>query len=398
MARVLALALAVFVLQALPAGAVIDGDADHVLLRKDCTGIDNCFETSDAVSDWLWDGGRNDPPSAGDEVIVDVGVGEFDPLVCPDKNPDSGWVTFRGAGRDRSIFVLSEGYHAAAITAVNCWKLGFQDLGTRSDAHGALWAGDGESTWTNVDMVGEVMGWYDFACAGSGSAPSGKHWVFGSRIWGNQGGWYGDCGAAWIYGSEITATPKAASVAAVGVHVTHRADARVYGSNVRVSPDASLAANTSGISLTGVLVGNSTNGITTEAKGTFHMHGGVIAVNAAQLEAADATGVETDDGQAPNAMAHVLDTSFLVQRGTSSGTSTRASGDGVMSSFVWQNGTAPPVSNLVSENGADMYVETDCQSGGTCNSGTETHLMIYRAACGASNPWFNVVTGACRVP
>jgi hypothetical protein len=397
MARMVALALAIFVLQAHPAVAAIDGDADHVLLRKDCTGIDNCFETSDAVSDWLWDGGRNDPPSAGDEVIVDVGVGEFDVLVCPDTSPESGWVTFRGAGRDRSVFVL-EGFNLGAIIVFSCRKLGFQDIGTRSDTHGVIWFGDGESTWTNVDMVGAVAGWYDFSCAGEGSAPSGKHWVFGSRIWGNVVGWYGDCGATWIYGSEITATPIAANVHARGVHVTHRADARVYGSNVRVSPAPELAANTSGISLTGVLVGNSTNGITNEAKGTFHMHGGVIAVNASQLATADATGVKTDDGQAPNAMAHVLDTSFLIQRGASSGTSTRASGDGVMSSFVWQNGTAPPVSNLVSENGADMFVETDCQSGGTCNSGTETHLMIYRAACGASNPWFNVVTGACRVP
>ncbi len=45
-----------------------------------------------------------------------------------------------------------------------------------------------------------------------------------------------------------------------------------------------------------------------------------------------------------------------------------------------------------------MFVEKDCSSLGDCDSGgNETHLMIYNQnACPAINPWYNVVTGACR--
>jgi hypothetical protein len=47
-----------------------------------------------------------------------------------------------------------------------------------------------------------------------------------------------------------------------------------------------------------------------------------------------------------------------------------------------------------------MFVETDCASSGDCGgpgSGAQTHLMLYNPDhCGTSDPWFDVVTGACR--
>ena len=51
---------------------------------------------------------------------------------------------------------------------------------------------------------------------------------------------------------------------------------------------------------------------------------------------------------------------------------------------------------MSSEDGSDLFVERDCEAAGNCNGGgTETHLMVYDAECGAS-PWFDTTTGQCR--
>jgi hypothetical protein len=70
---------------------------------------------------------------------------------------------------------------------------------------------------------------------------------------------------------------------------------------------------------------------------------------------------------------------------------------------MWQSGTTPPTSTtedtvIFSSDGQDMFIETDCSGSGDCNGGgNETHLMIYNEAQCGENPWFDVVTGACRV-
>jgi len=69
---------------------------------------------------------------------------------------------------------------------------------------------------------------------------------------------------------------------------------------------------------------------------------------------------------------------------------------------VWPTGSLPPnatgeTGGAQSETGQDMFVETDCGSGGDCSGGgSETHLMIYNSSCSTAGPWFDVVTGACR--
>jgi len=63
--------------------------------------------------------------------------------------------------------------------------------------------------------------------------------------------------------------------------------------------------------------------------------------------------------------------------------------------YQWKQEIEPP-SDLVSINGADMTVETDCGSENCTTTGTETHLLIYNDSCNIAGPWFDVVTGKCR--
>jgi hypothetical protein len=73
----------------------------------------------------------------------------------------------------------------------------------------------------------------------------------------------------------------------------------------------------------------------------------------------------------------------------------------VNSPFLWQQGTLPPISPtetslLNSEDGADQYVETDCESDGDCTGGDEAHLMVYNASLCGNASWLDTVTGRCR--
>jgi hypothetical protein len=75
-------------------------------------------------------------------------------------------------------------------------------------------------------------------------------------------------------------------------------------------------------------------------------------------------------------------------------------GGRVDSPLLWAEGTAPPTggsaSDLQSETGSDLFVETDCASVGCQAAGTEPHLLVYSAACATAGPWFDTVTGRCR--
>lgn len=52
---------------------------------------------------------------------------------------------------------------------------------------------------------------------------------------------------------------------------------------------------------------------------------------------------------------------------------------------------------MTSLHGADLFVETDCNTAGNCNgAGSETHLMVYNISC--SPPWFDTTRVACRLP
>jgi hypothetical protein len=398
----------------LPASAQ-QAEKDVFYLVKDCgvagytKGVD-CFEDIASLQLQLW-GGSAPRATADSPKRVEIGAGDFaGPLVCN----GAGFVSFRGAGRNRTRIVVSDpgpafGFHAILVT--DCDSLEFQDLSVvAEDAPllniGVQWKGGGSSTWTNVDMKGRYAGWYDNECSGDPAAPpEGEHRFFGVNIVSGWIGYYAECGATWMYGSEVRidvgyadlANPSDSTHKAVAV--AHRGDVRIYGSAIRVGGSAVHSASRA----IGVMVGPSFNTGTPlgagHGNGTFHMHGGVIVVDTSGAPGVDALGMLVDDnGGTGHAMGHTPDTAFML-KASPGATVTRLAGTGqAMSPFLWQSGSTEPVGGLASLTGQDLFVETDCDDTGDCSgSGTpplQPHLMIYSASC--ASRWFDTVTRDCR--
>lgn len=415
MRAVLLLLPAALLALAMPASTQTLGTpgAEIVFLVTDCgaaghtLGTD-CFEDIASLRAFLWDPVTGLNPSAGSPALVDVGAGNFvGPLECPS---GAGFVTFRGAGRDRSRIlgpstILGWPGLTWAMDVTNCQALGFQDLSVIAEASpganiAVRWSGAGSSTWTDVDIRGAYAGWYDFSCGGDADdPPAGEHRFYGATITAGGLAYYAECGATWLYGSEVRVQANANSITPLfgytGIGVSHRGDVRVYGSAVRVGGSAFPWVS----SAAGVRVGPSGNSGTPDGSGTFHMHGGVIAVDTSAAAGIDVVGLLVNDaGGSGDAMGHTPDTGFMVKGGAGADVA-RVAGDGhVMSPFLWQSGSAEPVSGLQSLTGQDLYVETDCDASGDCSgSGTpplQPHLMIYSANC--TSRWLDSVTGSCR--
>ena len=171
------------------------------------------------------------------------------------------------------------------------------------------------------------------------------------------------------------------TVPRIGVAVTAEGDVRLFGSSVRSHPGAGFTQN---VDFIGVSLGQSQPG------GVFHMHGGIVSVNAGPL-GRDAVGIDATDA---TTFAHTLGTAFITKKGTGGAIRVRGSGN-VQSPLLWQSGTDVPLGGISSQTGKDLFVETDCDASGCSGAGVQPHLMIYSAACGA-DPWFDTVRGACR--
>ena len=381
--------------------------SEIVFLVTDCAAAGHtvgtdCFEDVASLQNHIWGtGGLH--PQAGSPLVVDIGPGTFAGLLdCP---TGGGHVTFRGVGRDRSRLTSAAGqpFIHLMFSADSCDAIGFQDLTLESEpafgvGYPIWWTGDGSSSWTDVDIIAKTTGWYDVDCASQASdPPSGTHYFYGSKIEAGLIGYYAECGQTWLYGSEIFVRARDQDFPAlgvVGIHAAYRGDVRLFGSAVRVGT-AGLSSAPAAVA--GVVVG--ANGFHGGAKGfgEFHMHGGIVNVNAASF-AVEAVALDVNatpsGGGAPtgDAFAHTLETAFVVNGG---GGSTRVTGDGeIQSPLLWQSGDQPPVADLGSITGKDLYVETDCDATG-CDGGSDPHLMIYKADC-PNSPWFDVVRARCR--
>ena len=385
----------------------IDDDATVVHLRVDCslpgsTYLDNCFEDTDDLTDWLWDGGRNSAPSSSDRVFVQVGPGDFDPIRCA----NDGYVSFVGSGREHTRFVHTNSHaNNAAIDTSDCDGLSFANLAAvsiRDDtAAGVWWRGTGNGTWLGVDAIGQgtdpnaaVYGWYD---TGS-SSDTIVQYIFDSRIMAEGEGtlFIGyDAGASevWFYGGQISVQPSGSGsiLAAIGVFAPSPTTAGtdtsffVFGTSIRV-----LGANYSG-TVTGRgsgLVGG-LRGVYLSQGSTFHMHGGIINVTGTGPSGnVDVEGIGTSDA---NDFAHTPGTSFVIKAG-GSGTARRLNvGAGtVQSPYVWPASSTAPTA--LSQHGSDAFVDTAAGSGSD-----EAHLMIYDTTCASGGgPWRDMVDGACR--
>jgi len=377
----------------------------HIVLVEDCTdaGWDagdvgtKCFESVASLTDYIW-GESGLWPTASTPLTVDIGPGEFPGQIYCN---EGGHVTFRGAGRDRSIIKKSGSYLQQAVQIEGgCDALAFQDLGivaesTDSDlGYAVFWVGGGSSSWTDVNLTADGAGWYDHGCGGAGTdAPDGKHYFWGSTIAGGRIGYYGECDETWFYGGEIDAFASlkgSFTNKITGVWIAHRGEVHMQGAAVRVHTNG--ISSGSGTAY-GVRTGPSGNTFSVDdGFGEFHSHGSLITVKTANLSGVAAVGIELDDdGGAGTARAHAHETAYVVSGGS---TSTRLSGSGDFEApFQWEPSTSPPAAGGTKD-GQDTYIETDCNSSG-CSGASDPHLMIYKSGCSTS-PWFDTARDACR--
>lgn len=370
-----------------PAGSGITPTVVH--LNQDCAATNpdliNCASTMPEMLDWVW---TVRSPSAASPLLIDVGPGEFKKFSCT----NGGYVTLRGSGRENTT--IKGG--GIGIFVFECTKLSFQDLTIKGGNYGIQWWYGGSSSYINVHVIGGAAGWADWSNIGGMSV----HYWFSSKLESTNESNIGIGPAAlfsygaehWLYGSEVTFAPvgdnpqssRSASIV-LSDAFNGQPNIRLFGSSVRAffPPGSETSGNLVGVQ---VIVGQ------------FHMHGGIINVDASNGQDDNVNAIAILDDPNSTAIAiHTPDTAFAVKaKGT--GTAERiAGGTSVSSPYLWPAGSNPPAVSS-SKSGEDQFVENDCSVAGDCNNGgNETHLMISnRAKCGDADPWFDTQVGACR--
>ena len=227
-------------------------------------------------------------PSVSSPLIVQIDPGQYTMpgSTCDaDAVPGSGYVTFRGAGRDNTV--LTGGASGFGVIGVNsCKQLDFQDLMIRTGTVscvgtsqiGILWTNAGSSTWTNIKVEATYSAWYDSTGTGGtcASTGGGHHEWYASNMITTKGsgitGYQSICGDNWIWGSEIlvlndggtsTGTSYAVGVGAQGTG----GRVHLYGSDVRVLTTTNASSSSPKMI-----------GLQSEDGGVIHIHGGEISV------------------------------------------------------------------------------------------------------------------------
>lgn len=370
-----------YVLVANSANAAINNNADIVHLRTDCSGKDDCFTTMSDVTNWLWNTRKPTPSS---RVKVSIGPGNFGRFVCPSAAPRNGYVSLIGSGRTVTRLVPISG-EGVAVLATNCEELGFQDLAViTSNLYALRWDGDGSSVWINIDVTESAgNGWYE------NCGPENKplHYWYNVRFSTRVTAFPASCSENWFFGSELVLDPRGGDdpviIRAAGTSKIH-----LFGSVLR----ARIIAGTESASFrpdSGTLLG-----VVVAAMGIFHMHGGIVSLLAgASTQSYDVIGIKSRGGH-----AHTPGTAFNISA-AGSGTAKRLEGSGIHSPFQWPSTNTPPA--IVSNDGSDQFIETDCDATGNCNTAPvadqRPHMMVYAVNCaGPGGPWFDMATNKCR--
>ena len=376
------------------AQSAIDPVATVVELRVSCampgnTFLDNCFETSADVTDWLWNGGRASEPNSLDRVTVRVGPGEFSRFECNSSTGMRGFVSVVGSGRDVTHFVSTSTYAdpaleytcAGGVTALGCTGLSFSNLAARGFGTGGTWRGDGTSNWESVDLIGDdqgtrrcagnTMGWYD---AGP-EVDESLHFFWDTRFVAESVGnfsiaAYNGRGESWIYASDFVVQARGSGGGGfyAGVFGGAPRGIHLFGSTVRVHAESPFAGLVTG------LFGKSI------APSAIHMHGAIVNVDAPL-----SVGILTAQ---TGAFVHTPGTAFVFPgTGVKYRILRQGGSSTIQSPFLWPSGTIPP--NIYSLDGSDLFVKT--------NEGPnqdESHLFVYDSSC-ATNRWRSVTTGNC---
>lgn len=379
-------------------------DADIVELRTSCTASDgnpvpNCFTTMAQINNWLTTVRH---PSESRPTLINIGPGTFETWEC-----SSSHVTLRGSGRDLSVI----GASALGAILINdgCTNLAVQDL--TLDSKATRWGVrvsnlSAHTTWTNVEIRSIAYGWDETRTGTSGTCaagtPRGKHMWFSSRIRttgaiNSARAYTARCAESWFWGSEITADVTDSNATIAFALKADQAEIHLYGSNVRMLlPQAMQAAGYQSPDLGQFLIA-AINGSPVHIHGTgldmVHRGAGVVDMLYADL----------------GSHFHANESAFNIHLEGGTGQVRRISGTGkIEAPYMWGQSAHPPlsleasgVSTLVSANGGDTYIETDCPLTGDCSvGGSFPHQMVYRSQCEGltpdEGPWFDLSTNDCR--
>jgi len=379
--------------------AAVDSAAAKVELRSSCTEnnqiIDNCFTGFPELTNWM---STIRKPDISNPLQVDIGAGTYSGGLIPGTEislPDinitcnpgsgySGYTSFNGAGNNQTILSGTGSGGSSALNITNCTDLSFSDLKITTSFYGGIyWNGGGNSRWTNIEVDTRGRAWAEPACG----TERGTHYWYSSKI--NVQGvftiaepYLATCDETWFFGSEIKVSVPEGLYGGGAVTAHSNGIIHVYGSNIRVFTESGglvPAAFAGGTSFGGA------------GGGEIHIHGTGIDVISATGK--NITALRVKDGGFIHA-----DSSAYVMKST--GIKTRIKNDAgtVKAAYHWAQSNQPP--EVVSENGADIFVETNCDEVSCHNvdTGLETHLLIYNENCAVAGhgPWFDVVTRKCR--
>jgi hypothetical protein len=384
--------------------------AEVVRLRQNSCGTDtDCFTDINTLLNWTW---NTRLPTSANPLLIDAGPGTFQ--ITQSYCSNSGYVTLRGSGRGNTTITATSnvGGGFGGIVIDSCKNLTFQNLTFSTAGYSVFstifWNGGGDSSWTDVAVNSSGYAWYDAKNGGGcAAAAAGKHSWFASTLTVNNTSvnnvavYRTECGDTGFWGSSLvnSVTSSNQSGSLIGIDASSAgATVHLYGSNVQVLSKASTVS----------LAGSTLTGLLADGSGAvIHIHGSEVSVQSqgtADLSVVGASAAGT------NTLIHGHQTNWgLLPSGV--GTATRliaASGAKVQAPFDWTPGTLAPtpgdatgVKHILSSDGQDRFVETDCpQTGGCQTAGSFPHTMVYRAACtgtGATQgPWFDTVTNQCR--
>ncbi len=395
----------------------VDVDAPVVKLRISCTEsgatLKNCFDTVGSLNSWL--GTRL--PSASKPLLVEIGPGRFKQgtgLRCSSVSH----ITYRGSGSEKTTIDFSDlftGQFGAGLEVHDCNEISVENL-TLLGFWGVAWYGVGNSTWNNVSVRGTAYGWFDSACPGQ---TGGKHYWFSSRVSadstsfgypaGTAKGYGVNCGQSWFFGSEILAV--GGDTGGVRALYVNNGEAHVYGGALRaeLAPGLTVLSPSIGTYFqeegSGIFAALSANNAHVHIHGTgIDVIGNSLGNHIAALMAA--TGGEIHaNGAAYNLMTGPGGKIYrLINNTTSPGH--------IHAPYLWEPHTTPPVNAgsttntpanaLVSLDGADIAIETDCSAttsgttAGCMTTGTEPHILIYKSTCNTNGPWWDVILKKCR--
>lgn len=394
--------LAVFATNVWAANTATPG-AKEVYVETSCAaGQNDCFDNLGDLYNWIETVRK---PNISSPLSVKIGNGEF---LNPSGQTDiscngqdfTGYISFTGKGVNNSMILLGvPGEFAAFFGVSGCEKMHFSNLTFRTDAdYGYItWANGGSSVWNNVEVYGVGAAWKDGHCA----EKEGIHYWYSSKLvseqaFGSSEGYTASCDKSWLFGSEVTSIVQAGGDRYIGnsagynnavlawntnKNSSNEPEIHLYGCNIRaISND--IVANSPTYVRGTVYAGS---------RGSIHIHG--TGIDSISTVGEEIYVLVADNGGFihANESSYVIDTTGSVTRIDSNNSIIKAP-------YVWEPGTTPP--SIISENGADMFVETDCDSAGICDGvdivNQRPHQMIYTPSCSVNGPWFDATINKCR--